>query len=992
MKYSNFKLKLRTIVTVLVMFVFAIITKAQQISVTGVIKDAVSGDAIIGANILEKGTTNGTITNFDGEFTITASAKGILEVKYVGYQSVEIPIAGKKNLVIELKEDAIALGEVVAIGYGVQKKTDKTGAVANVKAEDLGQGVLTDAIQGLQGKAAGVVITKKGGDPNSGFSVKIRGASGFEAGTQPLYVIDGVAGVDPTTVAPEDIESYNILKDAASTAIYGSRGSNGVIIITTKKGATGKNGENASQIQFNTNISTEQVANKLQFLNADQIRKYVADKNLVGFIDGGSSTDWQNEIFRTGFTQSYNLSFSGGNTKSNYYASVTNASWEGVMKGTSKERTIAKVNLSHKGLNDKLTISGSLSGTFEKNDYENYDGFDKDDIIYHAYSRNPTDPVNNADGTFYQSQREFNYSNPVAVISEIQNQRDAKRFYANLRADLEIINGLTLTANSGYTRDDNESFYFQPRESWITSTKGLGSRSYGNTSNKLFEGTLTYVKAFGENNINLLGGYSYQETNYDGFSANGRDAYSDYSTSNRLQTLLDVISGDISSYKGSSKLIGMFGRAQYNFASKYYASASIRRDGSSRFGENNKWGWFPTAALGWNIDREEFMTSVDWVDQLKLRASYGVSGNQEIGDYRSKIMYYTSGTGISVETGEKVITFSPAWNPNPDLKWEQTSEVNLGIDFAVLNSRINGSLEVYYKRTNDLLGAYSVPVPPNLASRTFANSGSMENKGIELNVQFAAIDTKNFKWKTTLTASHNEQKMLDLGEYAPADGVRKEGWLSGRGLIGDQNWVTGVIVGQPLGSFYLPVYVTMKDGKFIYKSNSGGYTDQLALAKREIVGGAAPDVEIGWSNSMTFYKNWTLDFSFRSMIGNDVYNATRMFFDNPNNLPSLNALPSALDWAAKGRTDGPKISSYYVEDGSFLRLDYIALGYNINTSKINKWIKNARVSVSANNLFILTGYTGVDPETYVDGMSFGIDQYNVYPKTRSVSVGLNLTF
>lgn len=989
MKYTSFKLKMRTIIAVFAMFVLVTTMYGQKISISGVVKDAANGEPIIGANILEKGTTNGTITNFDGEFALTVSSNAVLLIKYVGYQDQEISVTGKRNFVVLMNENAIALGEVVAIGYGVQRKTDKTGAVANVKAEDLGKGVLTDAIQGLQGKAAGVLITKKGGDPNSGFSVKIRGASGFEANTQPLYVVDGVPGVDATTVAPEDIESYNILKDAASTAIYGSRGANGVIIITTKKG---ESGDNAGQIQFNTNISTEHVANKLDFLTAEQIRKYAADRNLVGFIDGGSSTDWQDQIFRTGFSQNYNLSFSGGNKKSNYYASVTKSNWEGVMKGTSKDRTIGKVNLSHKGLNDKLTLSGSISGTFENNDYEDYNGFNKSDIIYHAYSRNPTDPVYSSPGVYHQSEREFNYSNPLAVIDEIVNTRDAKRFYANLRADLEIIKGLIFTANTGYTRNDGESFYFQPRNSWITSTKGLGSRSYGNSSNKLFEGTLTYTKEFGESNLNLLGGYSYQETNYDGLSASVRDAYSDISGANRLQAFLDIKPGDVSSYKGSSKLIGFFGRAQYNFASKYYASASIRRDGSSRFGDNNKWGWFPTAALGWNMDREDFIQSVDWIDQLKFRASYGVSGNQEIGDYRSKTIYYSSGPGTSVETGESIIGFNAYLNPNPNLKWEETSEVNIGIDFAVLNSRINGSLEVYYKRTNDLLGSYSVPKPPNLAERIFANSGSMENKGIELNIQYQAIDTKNFKWKTNLTASHNQQKMLDLGQYAPIDGVRKEGYLSGRGLVGDQNWITGVMVGQPFGSFYLPVYKGMLDGNFVYKSMTGGSTTNLNEAQREIVGNAAPDVEIGWSNSMNFLKNWTLDFTFRSMIGNDVYNATRMFFDNPGNLPSLNALPEAITWAEKGRKDGPKISSYYVEDGSFVRLDYIALGYNVNTAAINKWIKSARISLSANNLLLLTGYSGIDPETSVDGMSFGLDQYNVYPKTRSVSLGLNLIF
>lgn len=985
----EFNLKHTRILLMVLALLVSVVGFSQSRTITGKVMGSDSQEPLIGVSIVIKGTTIGTITDVDGSYTIAATPGQTLVYSFIGYNKQELVVGDAAAINVILDVNAELLGEVVAIGYGVQKKTDKTGAVANVKAEDLGQGVLTDAIQALQGKAAGVMITKKGGDPNAGFSVKIRGASGFDSGTQPLYVIDGVPGVDPTTVAPEDIESYNILKDAASTAIYGSRGSNGVIIITTKKGSGGDKG---GQIQFNTNLSIEQATRQLDFLSADELRKYVADNNLVGFIDGGASTNWQDEVFKTGYTQSYNLSFSGGNEKSNYYASVTQANWEGVMRGTSKERTIGKINLSHKGLNDKLTISGSLSGTFENNDYEDYDGYDKTDIIYHTYSRNPTDPIKLEDGSYHQSEREFNYSNPLATMDEIQNLRDAKRFYANLRADLEITKGLIATVNTGYTRDDNESFYFQPRESWVTTAKGLGSRSYGNSSMKLLETTINYTKEFNDHNLNLLGGYSYQENNADGFGANGRDAYSDYTKSDRLQTLLDVKSGDISSYRSQSKLIGFFARAQYNFSSKYYASASIRRDGSSRFGDNNKWGWFPTAALGWNLDQEDFIQNYDWINQLKLRASFGVSGNQEIGNYRSKVMYYTSGTGVSVEDGSSVITFSPAWNANPDLKWEETSELNVGIDYALLNSRLNGSIEVYYKRTNDLLGAYSVPVPPNLASTTFANSGSMENKGIEFNAQYIVFDQKNFKWKTNLNIAHNRQKMLDLGAYAPQDGVRKEGWLSGRGLIGDQNWVTGVIKGEPLGAFYIPVYVTMKDGKFVYKSKSGGYTDELSLAQREIVGTAAPDLELGWSNSMTFFKNWTLDFTFRSMIGNDVYNATRMFFDNPNNLPSLNALPEALDWAKQGRKDGPKISSYYVEDGSFVRLDYLALGYNLNTSKLNDWVKTARLYVAANNLLLITGYSGVDPETYVDGVSYGVDQYNVYPKTRSLSVGLNLTF
>jgi len=384
------------------------------------------------------------------------------------------------------------------------------------------------------------------------------------------------------------------------------------------------------------------------------------------------------------------------------------------------------------------------------------------------------------------------------------------------------------------------------------------------------------------------------------------------------------------------------------------------------------------------------MENVSWVDQLKLRVSYGVSGNQEIGEYRSLAAFNPAGTAINPETNQYVVTFDPAWNNNPDLKWEETTEYNAGIDFEVFGSRLSGSIDVYQKITTDLLGAYSVPVPPNLASTTFANSGTMRNRGVEFYAQYYAVDKPNFKWKTSLNVSHNNAILTDLGDYIEGE-VRKEGYLTGRGLIGDLNYVTGIMEGEEIGSFYLPVFVTIQDGEFIYKSISGGYTNDITKAQRKIVGSAAPDVEIGWSNNLRFYENWVLDFSFRAMIGNDVYNATEMFFDNPGNIPNLNGYSSAIDWYNLNRKTPVQVSDQYVENASFLRLDYVSLGYEFDVKNIN-WLQRMKVYFASNNLFVLTGYSGIDPETNVSGLSFGVDQYNVYPKTRTFTFGINATF
>jgi TonB-linked SusC/RagA family outer membrane protein len=614
MKQNLYFFKIISVIVILFLVSFS--TKAQT-KISGTVTDVSRGELLPGVTIMVKGTTIGTTTNLDGEYSISVTSDAVLVYSFIGFKSQEIHVNNQPVINVGLIEDIEKLDEVIVIGYGVQKKRDKTGAVSNVKAAELNGGVLTDPIQGLQGKLPGVVITKKGGDPNGGFSVKIRGSSGLYSGTEPLYVVDGVPGVDPTTVASEDIESFNVLKDASSTAIYGARGANGVIIITTKMGNL-KDGE--SNVEFNSYVSMDNVANKLDLMSASEVRQYVSDNNLDEFIDGGASTDWQDEIYRTGMSQAYYLAFSSGMENSNYRVSISHNDYKGVVRGSNKGRTIGRINVNQKAFDDKLNISAGLSGTIESNKYIKYDGWGTQDVLYQAFRRNPTDPVYDANGDYYETSRAFNYFNPVATINDLQNEREAKRFLGNLKADYEIIKGLTAGVNLAYTRNDHESFYFEPSYTPTTTTNGLGSRSYGNFESKILESTIKYNTVINDNhNLNFVGGYSFQEDISTGFSAYGTDAQSDFVQSNNLSALNSVNAGDISSYKNSNRLISFFGRGVYNYNSKYYFTATIRRDGSSKFGTNHEWGWFPSASVGWNMKEESFLKDVHFLDKFKLR-------------------------------------------------------------------------------------------------------------------------------------------------------------------------------------------------------------------------------------------------------------------------------------------------------------------------------------------------------------------------------------
>jgi len=953
-------------------------------TVTGTVTDK-KGQPLPGVTVVVKGTTTATITDLDGKYSIKVP-EGInqLDFSMIGMMPLTATITSDVvNVVMEEQEQEI--GDVIVIGYGTQKKSDKTGSVFQVGNDELDKGIITDPIQSLQGKVAGVTITKKGGDPNSGFSVKIRGSAGLISGTEPLYVIDGVPGVDPTTVAPEDIETFNILKDASSTAIYGSRGANGVVIITTKRGK-----KDFSNFEINSYVSFDEVAKRLDLLTADEIRDFAKKIGDTGFVDNGANTDWQDVIYRTGISNSHNIAFSGGDSKTNYRASVSAMDFVGVLKGTEKSRYIGKMNFQHTAINGHLVIQANMTGTLENNDYISYGGWGYNSVIYQMIRRNPTDPVYNEDGTYFESNRIFQYANPLALIEQVQNERKAKRLLGNFRADYTIIDGLVAAVNLGYTRNDENGYYFEPTYAFGGNSEGYGRISNSNFESKILEATLSYNKTFSKHAINTVFGYSFQQDDYWGNSQQGKDPSSNILGLNNMSQFMNVNPGDITSYRGTNRLISFFGRAVYNFDSKYYLTVTVRRDGSSKFGANKEWGLFPSASLAWSIKRDLF-NSLDFVSDLKLRVGYGLAGNQEIGNYLDIISFGPSGLAPDPLTGKPSVNWQASHNSNPDLKWEENKELNIGIDYGFAKNRFVGSFEYYKKTTYDLLAEYSVPVPPNPVGRTFANVGAISNTGYEFNIQAFIVDNKNLKWKTMLNFSTNKLKVESLSKGDYQWSLMKLGWAEGQGLVGENNWTQALADSFDLGTFYIPEYAGITDdGQFLFYTSAGGVTRDITKAERRIMGSALPKFTVGWSNYFTF-GSFDFQFSWRFIYGFSIFNNTKLIFGNPTFLPNSNTLKVALEEWDRGLRAAPVISSYYLEDGTFARLDNAVLGYNFNP-KNSVWIKKLRIYVSGSNLLTLTKYTGIDPEINFSGLSFGVEKYDVYPKTRSITVGLNLTF
>lgn len=972
-----------------------------QNKVEGTVVDNVSGQPIPGVNVKIVGGSTGASTGFDGKFQLSnVKPTDVLSISYMGYRTITVVVGSQSSLTIKLEEDSNQLKEVVVqVGYGSTKKKDLTGAVSKVTAANLNQGTLVDPIQGLQGKAAGVSITKQGGDPNSGFDVRIRGAAGFAAGGAPLYVVDGIRGVDPTTISPDDISSYDILKDAASTAVYGADGANGVVFITTKKGKVGK-----TSIEFNTSVATDQVVSKPKFISADEYRDYIKSHPSIDFTDNGGNVDWQDQIFRTGFSRVNSLAVSGGSETGNYRASISNSDFEGAIKNSGKNRTVGRLNLTQKAFNDKMTIDVGLSTTIEKNDYVNYGSNGKDQVIYQAFQRLPTDPVYDSNGNLAEYFGTLNYYNPLHSVNNIENTRDAKFLSGDLAIAYELAKGLTAKVATSYLKNDNVTNYFEPSYSYIAPGEttpasiytGYGKKTYTNWEQGLLEATLTYKKTFAEShNLTLLGGYSFRQTNADGFSMQANNSTSNTLGSDNFLNFETIVLGDLTSYKNERKDIGMFARAIYDYKSKYYITGMIRRDGSSIFGENNQWGVFPSVQVAWNMANEDFIKdNVSALNLLKFRGSWGISGN-------SNLPADAKDLTVRPEIQSGQVVYGYGHNANPDLQWDQNTEINLGVDFGLFDNIVSGSVEVYSKKITDMLiQNTNIPEGTNFSKNTFLNGGEMKNSGLEATLNVKVVENNNFSWNTTLVYTQNKQEVIALGTDRYAYDFINTGYLSGTGLVGVPT--QRMMAGSALGTFYGFEYAGVaSNGKWLIKGNDNQlhYLDDVTNSDdhQKVIGSALPDFEMGWSNYLK-YKNWDMSMSFRAVVGNDVYNATNQVFGNPDQVGTRSVNNEAILLNDNGIKGVYSSLSYYLEDASFIKLDNINLGYSFVKPSFATAIAKLRFYASVNNVFTLTNYGGGDPEVNFSGgkdnkeIYFGIDNYNIYPKTRTLTFGVNISF
>jgi len=962
-----------------------------QNKVSGTVLDA-AGEPLIGVSVLEAGTTNGVVTDFDGKFTLTVKQGAKLTISYVGYTSQTV--AAQNGMTVTLEEDNQVLNEVVVVGYGTMRRKDVTSSITTVKAEDLNRGVFTDPGQMLQGKVPGLVISSTA-DPNGGATITLRGASTLRSGAMsPYYVIDGIPGVDPSTVAPDDIESIDVLRDATATAIYGSKAANGVIIITTKKGA-----EEKTNVSYNGYVAIDNILKKYDVASAADLRDYAA-KNGVALKDGGANTNWQDEVLRTAISHNHNVSISGGNGRTSYMVSGNIMKRQGVIKETGMDRFNVRSLISTKLLKDRLSISMGLNSMYGK--HFGVPTGDKGASVLDAMNYfSPTNPIKNADGSWSTGAGSKNY-NPLALMYEDTSETIWKRNQFVGKATLEILKGLLWNVNYSWSNYQSTYSGYNTRNSQI---EGIGNKNGQASRNtyfgreQSFETYLNYGFTAGKHKIDLMAGYSWeQKKNNDGFGLTVEGYYNDDLTWYNMsyaQTILGVQNSVSSGYVENVKNISFYGRVNYSFDGRYMLQATIRRDGSSVFGKNNRWGTFPSISGAWNITEEAFMKNQNLFSNLKLRAGYGVSGNAMGFDVYSSYVTYGA-TGTFVYDGKTYRTYGATKNANPDLKWETTSMLNVGLDFGFLKNRINGTIEVYHKKTKDLIWGYPVPTTQYVYGWMDANVGEMTNKGIEFTINIDAIRTKDFNWMTTLNLSHNKNIVdkMQNDQFHTTNLTQGDPDVAG---VSANGWTQRIMEGESIGTFYTYMYAGTVNGRSEYYvldengNKTGETTNNPGLKDRAITGCAQPKLTAGWNNSFS-YKNWSLNAFITGVFGNDVYNSPRahytsaqMFSDGKNVLKEFLSNPA-------GDASGSLPSDRFIEKGTYVRLQSLSLSYTFRNC-FNNWIKDLTLYGTANNLLTITNYKGLDPEVNLGGIDPGIDyRWSRYPHARTFMVGVKINF
>ena len=970
---------------------FSLTALAQQ-KVTGKVKDS-SGEPVIGASVVVKGNnTMGTITDFDGNFMLDVPTKSVLVISYIGYVTQEVPTAGKKSLEIILKEDTKTLDEVVVIGYGTQRKGDVTSSVASVKADNFVKGAVKDVGQLIQGKVAGLAITNPNGDPTGSTQIRLRGTNTIGgANTAPLVLIDGIPG-ELGTVAPEDVESVDVLKDGSAAAIYGTRGTNGVILITTKQAK----GVDINQVEYNGYVSTSLIAKKLDMLNADEFRTLYPDQ------DHGADTDWIDEISRTPISHVHNLSLMGGNSKTNYIANLNYASRQGIMKKSDFESFQGRIEVTHRMFDDKLKLKFGLFGKKNQMESTTSGGSFRGWVYGQATRRNPTDPVRNEDGTWNENVSKFEYENPLALLYEAEGNVKKTQLRYNGNIVYNPIKDLTLSAVFSYIRDNMNRGYGETLSHISALRDGLaGWSSVGayTKMEKLMELTAQYNKEIGAHKFSVLGGYSYNETDFEELWIDNYGFQDDYFGGWHnigIGSALKDGKANIGSKKTPTNLIGFFGRTTYSFKNRYLLMGALRYEGASQlWGTDNAWGLFPSVSVGWRITEEAFMKNQKIFDDLKLRVGYGVTGSQPKDPFLGVAMLkYGSYAFVN---GNWIQTIVPASNPNPDLKWEEKKETNIGLDFVSWGGRLSGSIDYYNRDVDGLIYEYGVPTPPNLYNKTMANGGTMRNRGVEVLVTVVPVQNKDFEWSTTGTFSLNSNKLISLsGSIFKSDyDYFNTGTVEYSGQVADSHRVQ---VGESIGNFYgFKVVDVDSEGRWIYEDRNGelvNYKDFThAPEDKHVIGNGLPKWYAGWNNTLR-YKNFDLNVTMRGAFGFQIINGGRMNYENVKNSRFENRLKSVNDLVFGKHTLSPEVepefNSYYVEDGDYWKIDNITLGYSFG--QVGKYIKSLRIYGSVLNALTITGYKGIDPEVSTDGLTPGYDTRDRYPSVHSFTFGVNVKF
>ncbi|MDE5404678.1 SusC/RagA family TonB-linked outer membrane protein [Bacteroides xylanisolvens] len=1003
-------LRLKALLTLLVGLFLSIGAFAQQIAVKGHVKDT-TGEPVIGANVLVKGTTNGTITDFDGNFMLNVPKDAILSVSFVGYKSAEVKAAS--TVMVTLEDDSQVLDAVVVIGYGSVKKNDMTGSVTAIKPDKLNKGLITNAQDMMTGKIAGVSVISKGGAPGEGATIRIRGGSSLTAENDPLIVIDGLAmdnkGVkglaNPLSmVNPNDIESFTVLKDASATAIYGSRASNGVIIITTKKGQAGAR----PTISYDGNVSVSTVKSTVDVMDGDQFRSFIKDiwgEDSEAYSKlGNANTDWQKEIFRPAVSTDHNLTISGGLKNMPYRVSFGYTNQNGIVKTSKFERYTASVSLAPSFFEDHLKINANLKGMIAKNRYA--DGgavgsavsFDptqsvRSDDPYHQYYFDGyfqwnTDASSLNDDTW---KRTFNGNapgNPVALLEEKDDRAISKSLIGNLELDYKFhfLPDLHAHVNGGMDLSTGKQYTDVSPYSSTNNYYGSYGWEQKDKYNLSLNAYLQYSKDFTDKHrFDVMAGYEWQHFH----DTSDQEYWGLYPLSNNVvenrgQRYNNTSSGSAT----ESYLVSFFGRVNYTLLDRYLFTATVRQDGSSRFHKNNRWGLFPSFALGWKLKEEAFLKDVDVLSDLKLRLGYGITGQQNInsGDYPYLAVYETNKDGSYYPILGEGITYRPnAYNP--DLKWEKTTTYNVGLDFGFLNNRINGAVDYYYRKTTDLLNSVFVSAGTNFKNKVLSNVGSLENSGIEFSINSKPVVTTDWTWDLGFNITYNKNEITKL-----TTGDSENYYVAAGDNIGGGRDMKAMAhaVGHPASSFYVYQQVYDENGKpieneFVDRNGDGTINgDDRYFYKKPTA-----DVLMGLTSRLS-YKSWDFSFSLRASLNNYVYNSVEAGGSdcNPTSVYSFGALNNrplmGVANNIQSKNDNTLLSDYFVQNASFMKCDNITLGYSFK--KLFGAPIGGRVYAAVQNVFTITKYKGLDPE-----VEKGLDN-NIYPRPLTTLIGLSLNF